>query len=147
MDASAKPLIGEILLKRRVISQSQLDEALELQKRTGAYLGKSLMQLGYLNEQDVVVALVIQCGLPYIAVNKYDISPSVINLLPRQVAMEQHVIPLDRIGDVLSLVMTHPLSEKTKKSLEQLTGCMIATFISTESEIDQAIARWYEKGS
>jgi len=143
MDQGHKLLLGEILIKRKRVSQEQLDTALALQKKENGFVGEILVKLGYVDEKDIVVAVVVQCGLPYIAVNKYTIDPDIVALIPKEVAQEQRVIALDRIGDVLSVVMTNPLSDDKKRFLEELTKCRVATFISTKTEIEDAIARHY----
>ena len=138
-----KLLIGEILIKRKCITKEQLDHALEVQQKESGFVGEILVKLGYLEERDIVVALVVQCDLPYIAVNKYMIDSRVLNLIPKDIAQKERLIPLDRVGDVLSVVMTNPLGEQKTLELESLTKCHIATFISTKSEIEEAIARHY----
>ena len=144
--ASNRPLIGEILMQRNKITQTQLEQALKIQQNDHSVLGEILVKLGYVDDLDIVVALVVQCGLPYISVNKYDIDPAVLKLIPPDVARQYHIIPLDRIGDVVSVVMTNPLSDELKAKLESITSCHVATFISTKTEIDEAIARCYKKG-
>jgi type IV pilus assembly protein PilB len=141
-----RPLIGEILIKRSKITQQQLDEALKIQQNDHSFVGEILVKLNYVDERDIVVALVVQCGLPYISVNKYDIDPAILKLIPQDVAREHHLIPLDRIGEVVSVVMANPLTDELRKKLEALTSYKIATFISTKAEIDEAIARCYKKG-
>ncbi|MBI3602037.1 MAG: hypothetical protein HY209_03995 [Candidatus Omnitrophica bacterium] len=138
-----KILIGEILVQRKCISQQQLDHALQVQKKENGLIGEILVKLGYLEERDIVVALVVQCGLPYIAVNKYTVDPQVLGLIPKDMAQKERMIPLDRVGDILSVVMTNPLTNERKAKLETFTKCRIATFISTKSEIEEAIARLY----
>lgn len=147
-DSPAKkpPLIGEILVHRNIITEKQLTQALELQEKEKEFLGEILVKLGYLQERDIVVALIVQCGLPYIAVNKYEIDPQVIKLIPEELARSLQVIPLDRVGNVLSVVMTNPLNPSMKEQLEQITGCKVASFITTKSEIVDAIGRFYRKG-
>jgi hypothetical protein len=142
MDAY-KTLLGEILIQRKRITPGQLEVALDVQKQKGGFIGEILVDLGMLDEQDIVVALVIQCGLPYIAVNKYVLDPQIVRLIPREVAQREKVIALDRIGEILSLVMVNPLPEEKKNYLETLTKCRVVTFISTRSEIEKAIARNY----
>lgn len=142
MDAY-KVLLGEILIQRKRITRQQLETSLQKQKEEDSFLGDILVKLGFIDERDIVVALVIQCGLPYIAVNKYKIDPEIVRLIPREVAQKEKVIALDRIGDILSVVMANPLSEDKKNFLESLTQCSIATFISTKTEIEEAIARNY----
>lgn len=142
MDAY-KVLLGEILIQRKRITREQLDAALQKQKEGSALLGEILVGMGLLDERDIVVALVIQCGLPYIAVNKYAIDPQTVRLIPKETALKEKVIAMDRIGDILSVVMVNPLSDEKKSQLEALTKCRIATFISTKSEIEEAISRNY----
>ena len=138
-----RPLLGEILLDRKRITKEQMEHALEVQKKEKGFIGEILVKLGYLEERDIVVALVVQCGLPYIAVAKYPIDPAVVRLIPKETAMQERLIGLDRIGDILSVVMTNPLSKEKKAKLEGMTGCRVATFIATKSEIEEAIARHY----
>ena len=142
MDAY-KVLLGEILIQRKRITRGQLEAALQAQKEKGGILGEILVNLGILDERDIVVALVIQCGMPYIAVNKYTINPQILRLIPKEVAQKEKVIALDRIGEILSVVMCNPLTDDKKNYLETLTKCRVVTFISTKTEIEEAIARSY----
>jgi type IV pilus assembly protein PilB len=142
MDAY-KVLLGEILIQRKKITREQLEAALQTQKAKGGIIGEILVSSGLLDERDIVVALVIQCGLPYIAVHKYTIDPEILRLIPQEVAQKEKVIALDRIGDILSVVMVNPMTDDKKNYLETLTKCRIATFISTKGEIEEAIARNY----
>jgi len=142
MDAY-KVLLGEILIQRKRITRQQLDDALQTQKSKGGFIGEILVNMGLLDERDIVVALVIQYGMPYIAVNKYSIDPGIVRLIPKEIAQKEKLIALDRIGDILSVVMVNPLSEEKKIELESLTKCRVATFISTKGEIEEAIARNY----
>ena len=149
------------MVQRKRITREQLETALAMQKKgrvsrthtegpsplrdklENDFIGEILVKLGYLDEQDIVAALVIQLGLPYIAVNKYTIDPTIVRLIPLEVAQKEKVIALDRIGDILSVVMINPLTEDKKIFLESLTQCRIVTFISTKTEIEEAIACKY----
>jgi hypothetical protein len=88
MDAY-KVLLGEILIQRKRITREQLDAALSKQKEKGGFVGEILCNMGLLDERDIVVALVIQCGLPYIAVNKYAIDHEIVALIPKEVAQKK----------------------------------------------------------
>ena len=144
---SKKQLLGQILIKRNLITPEKLKEALEVQKEEGGFLGEILVRLKHVTERDIVVALIVQCGFPYIAVNKYEIDSIVVQLIPEEKARKFHVIPLDRVGDVLSVVMANPLDVAMIEDLERISGCKIATFIATKAEIDEAIEHWYKKKS
>lgn len=142
---SKKQLVGQILIKRGLITKEQLKDALDVQKKEGGFLGELLVKLGFLTERDVVVALIVQCGFPYIAVNKYEIDLKVIDLVPQKFARQYHVVPLDKVGDVLSIVMANPLNIPIIEQIEDMSGCKVATFIATKTEIDEAIDRLYKR--
>lgn len=141
-------LIGEVLVGRGVVTQRQLEAALEVQRgsATGEFIGEILVRLGYVTEIDIVTALVLQCNLPYIAVSKHEVSPGVLSLIPADFARHSRLVPLDRIGNILSVVMMNPMDEDKRQEVEVMTGCKIATFISTRSEIDVALKRFYGEG-
>lgn len=138
-----KRFLGEILIERNKVTLLQLERALNVQKREGGYLGEILVNLGFLEEQEVIAALVIQCHLPYIAVDRYEINSEVIALVPREMACRYCIMPLDRVGDILSLVMLDPLDMDARTDVGQRTNCRIAPFISTRKEIERAISQCY----
>lgn len=144
---SKKQLMGQILIKRNLITAEQLKEALGAQKKEGGFIGEILVKLNYVTESDIVVALIVQCGFPYIAVNKYEIDKKILQLIPEEIARKFHVIALDRVGDVLSVVMANPLDSAMIEELQAISGSKIATFIATKAEIDEAINQWYKKGT
>ena len=140
-----RPLLGEILVERNVIFPGQVNEALELQKQQSGYIGEILTQLGYTTDRDVVAALAVQCHFPYIAIDKYDIGYDIVQIIPKDFAIKHLVIPLDRVGNVLSVAMTNPLDNVSREMLEHITKCKVVPFIATEAEIVIAINKWYKK--
>jgi hypothetical protein len=139
--------MGEILIERGLVTPEQLSEALKAQSSvaTPEYIGEILVRLGYVAEIDIVIALVLQCNLPFIAVSKHEVDPEVLKLIPVAIARRDRIVPLDRIGNILSVVMQNPLNDELRDEVEQMTGCRIATFISTKAEIENALARFYKE--
>ncbi|MBI5149890.1 MAG: hypothetical protein HZA28_03865 [Candidatus Omnitrophica bacterium] len=137
--------LGEILIDRKKITPAQLGQALGVQNKEGGYIGETLIKLGFVDEQDIIAALVVQCHLPYIAVDRYEITREVIALVPREIASKHCIVPLDRVGDVLSLVMLDPLNLAVRTDVCQRTNCKVAPFISTRREIERAIDQSYGK--
>ena len=135
--------LGKILIDRKIIDQKQLKHALEAQKELGKFLGATLIELGYAEEHDIVAALVVQCHVPYINIERYQIDPSVIQLVPADIARKYHVIPLERVNDVLSIAMSDPLDMEAQIELERVTKCQLTLFLSSLSEIEKAIQQWY----
>ena len=142
-----KNFLGEILVARGVVTPEQLAQALEVQKKEAGFIGEILVNLGYAEERDIVVALIVQCNFAYIAIDKYELDRSVISLIPEDVARKYHLIPLDRVGDVLSVVMSNPLDISVKAEIQRLTHCRVAPFIATKVEIQRALNRWFGEHS
>lgn len=140
-----KQLLGEILIERKIISPEQLKQALDVQKKGKDYLGKVLVDLGFVEEIEIVIALVVQCNLPYIAIDRYEIEPKILQMVPENLAREKRLIPLDRVGSILSVVMVDPLDLGTRKKLERLVNCRVAPFIATRAQIERTLERCYRE--
>ena len=139
-----KQLLGNILLDRDLITQDQLEYVLQIQEKRGGYFGKILVDLGYVNEHDIVTGLSIQCHVPYIAIDQYDIDQSTLQLIPSAIAHKYNVIPLDQVNKILSIVMADPLDMEVKNELQSITNCRLVPFIATQEEIEKAIHRCYD---
>jgi len=144
LSVTRKQLLGSILLDRDLITQGQLEHVLQIQEKQGGYLGKILVDLGYVNEHDIVTGLVIQCHVPYIAIDQYDIDQTTLQLVPSAIARKYNVIPLDQVNKILSIVMADPLNMEAKSELQNITNCRLVPFIATQGEIEKAIHRCYD---
>jgi len=137
--------IGEVLLERGVITHKKLEEALAYQKEHGGLLGQVLIRLGYTTEQEIALALTAQYGFPYLPLDNYEIDGGLTTLIPVDLARRYCLIPIDRIGNALTLVMADPSNMKAIEEIELLTKCVVQTFVSTPTEIEKAIGRHYNK--
>lgn len=137
--------LGELLIERGSITQKQLDYALELQKDKGGLIGEILVDLGYCKEIDIAQALTAQYDFPYLPLANYDIDSEIIKLIPERVCRQYLLIPIDRLGDNLTLAMSNPLNVLAIEDIETLTGLEVQTFVSTASDIKKAIEKYYKK--
>lgn len=135
--------LGELLIERRLITREQLEEALRLQKDNGKPLGQNLVELGYISEEDVVNCLSIQYGFPYLPLGNYEIDREVIKIVPERVARQYCLLPIDRIGNLLTVTIADPLNIIAVSDVESFTECKVQVFISTTSEIIAAIEQYY----
>ncbi|HBR14596.1 MAG TPA: hypothetical protein DD723_03500 [Candidatus Omnitrophica bacterium] len=143
--ASLKQL-GELLIERGVINQEQLKIALKQKEASGELLGEVLVQLNFATEKDIAQALTCQYGFPYLPLANYEIDPEVINAVPENVCRKFCLIPIDKIGNSLTLAMSNPLNVKAFEGVELITGCTIQAFVSTAGDIKQAIDKYYKSG-
>lgn len=138
--------LGELLIERGVISKDQLEKALALQKEEGGLIGQILVKLGFTSEEEIAQALTAQFGFPYLPLKNYEIGKEVIRLVPENVARQYCLIPVDRIGNALTIAMSNPLNIQAQEDIELITKCKVQVFVSTMTDINQAIDRSYEKG-
>ena len=138
--------LGELLIERGVITKEQLDKALAVQKAEGGLIGQILVKLGFTSEEEIAQALTAQFGFPYLPLKNYEIGKEVIKLVPENVARQYCLIPVDRIGNALTIAMSNPLNVQAQEDIELITKCKVQVFVSTMTDINQAIDRSYEKG-
>src|SRR6266481_2290787 len=98
--------LGEILVKESLITQDQLQKALEFQRANGGKLGSCLTKMGFITDDDITGVLSRQYGVPSINLKYYEIDPNVIKLIPQDTALRYQVVPLSRVGSVLTIAMT-----------------------------------------
>ncbi|MBN1196516.1 MAG: type IV-A pilus assembly ATPase PilB [Candidatus Aminicenantes bacterium] len=135
--------MGEYLLKDNRLTQEQLDHALEVQKTESGKLGSVLIRLGYISEEDIAQALSKQFGYPSINLSKFDIEEKVINLIKPDIARKHIVIPVHRIGSILTLAMADPSNLFVQEEIRFSTNLRIQAVIAPESSILEAIDRYY----
>ena len=89
-------------------------------------------------------ALTCQYGFPYLPLANYEIAPEVVATVPVDICRQYCLIPIDKIGRSLTLAMSNPLNVEALEDVEKITSCSVQTFISTSTEINSAINRYYE---
>jgi type IV pilus assembly protein PilB len=137
--------LGELLLDRGIISQSQLDQALAAQRDRGGLIGEILVELGFVKEDDIAQSLTAQYGFPYLPLGSYDVNVDITSIIPGRVARQYLLVPIDKIGNNLTLAMSNPLNVQAIEDVELLSGCSVQTFVSTSSDIKKAIEKYYSK--
>jgi type IV pilus assembly protein PilB len=135
--------LGEILVKEALITQDQLQKALEFQRANGGKLGSCLTKMGFITDDDITGVLSRQYGVPSINLKYYEIDPTVIKLIPQDTATRYQVIPLSRVGSVLTIAMTDPTNVFAMDDIKFMTGFNVEPVVASESAIGEAIVRFY----
>ncbi|OIO35735.1 MAG: hypothetical protein AUJ74_05110 [Candidatus Omnitrophica bacterium CG1_02_44_16] len=137
--------LGELLIERKIITPEQLQKALDYQKVNGGLIGEILVQLGFSKEEDIAQVLTAQYGFPYLPLANYDIDLELAKLIPEQVARQYCIIPIDKIGNNLTLAMSNPLNTQAIEDVEEISKCVVQAFVSTTTDVRKAIERCYAK--
>ncbi|WP_418792320.1 type II secretion system ATPase GspE [Phosphitispora sp. TUW77] len=137
--------LGEILREDNLLTEAQLQDALEKQKETNERLGKILVNMGFVDEETVLKVLEAKLGIPVINISRRNLDPEVVKAIPEHIAQKYKVIPVEKEGDKLILAMADPLNVLAVDDVRITTGCDVELAIASENEIDNAIASYYGK--
>lgn len=143
MAKASEEKIGEILLKQGLINPHQLEEALQEQKTTGEKIGEVLLRKGWLAVEELNRALAMRIGVSIFDLSNYIISPEVVELIPQDVAINYKLMPVFKVGNVLSVAMLDPGNVFIIDELQRITGCRIEAVLSDEIPIRKAQDQYY----
>jgi CheY-like chemotaxis protein len=141
-------MIGQILIDYGMISEDQLETALEVQRseKNGERrkLGEILVDLEYTDEESLFFCYALQLGMPYVSLSQFSSSnPELAELLPRELAYKHTIVPVDKIGQVVVMATSEPLSDRTKSEIEAETGYKVMTVCALLRDIEAVLERYY----
>ena len=136
--------LGELLVDAGLITRDQLNHGLEVQKDKGGLIGQVIVDLRYVSEEAIAQAITAQYGFPYLPLENYEIDPEVVKIVPKNVAIQYCLIPVDKIGNNLTIAMANPLNNQAVEDITLVSGLYVQLFVSTASDIRKAIEKYYK---
>jgi type IV pilus assembly protein PilB len=140
------PRIGDLLLKEGLITQDQLNKALQEQRHNGTRVGYNLVKLGYVKETDLTRMLARQHKMPAVDLTKFQVDPRIAKLIPAELALKHSVLPLKRDGRTLTVAMSDPATMSVLDDIKFITRLDIFPVIAGEFTLRNAITKFYESG-
>ena len=146
MDQSGagKAKIGEILCKEGYITGTQLEEALNYQKKNKGRLGNILIKLGYIEDDAIVNVLSRIHNYPAVLLKKITPDPKVLKLVPYEMAKKYLAFPIKFKGEDLVITMAEPTDTSAVADLQNEIQKSININISTEKDIVEAYKTYYK---
>lgn len=142
--AEAGQRLGQLLMRAGVISERQLNDALEVHKATGSPLGRVLVDLGYATQGAILAVMARQIGIPYIDFNTKRPDPSAIAIVPKDLATRYSLMPVEfDENNHLVVAMADPQNVLALDDLRIITGYEIRPAISTKDDITAAVDEYY----
>lgn len=138
-----KKRLGELLLESGIITEQQLQAALEEQQRTRKKLGDVLLAQGVLTEHQLIEVLEFQLGIPHVTLSRFQIDTKLSQVIPEQMARRYQVLPIRVDGRKLMVAMADPLDLFIIDDLRMSTGFTIEPAIISRGELQRGIARLY----
>lgn len=136
--------LGEMLVDVGAITEAQLEEALAGQKGSGKRLGTYLVDEKYISEDQLIEILRRQLGIDFIDLNKAKIDPSLVTLVPKNIAKSNRVVPVRLDRDTLYLAMEDPMNFPAVEQVKNITKKRVIPMIAYSRAIDRALAVLYD---
>ncbi len=135
--------LGGILLAAGLVSEQQIEEALQTQHQTGQRLGDVLVRAGLLDEEDIVEARSLQLDIPHVHLHPDQVDPEVARLVPEAIAREYQLVPVSASDDGLVIAMFDPLDVEAVDLVQRVTRRKVKPVVASERAITALIdATW-----
>ncbi|MDD5771575.1 MAG: ATPase, T2SS/T4P/T4SS family [Candidatus Omnitrophica bacterium] len=140
---SFKDRLSEILIKNKLITGSQLEQALDLQAESGGALSDIIAGFKFVEYNRLYEILEKELQMPLFSLGSFEIDPGAIEAIPFKTAGRYQVIPISRREDRITIAMADPLNIFAVERLPELSGLQISPVISPARDIRQAIELYY----
>lgn len=135
--------LGELLKSSGIISDEQLEAALELQKQTKQRLGDILIEYNFITDKELIEALQMQLGIDFIDLTAVSVPVELTKFVPRNIAREHCIVPVKLVSDNLYIAMSDPLDFIAQEVVKKVSNKNVIPMIATKKAIEQTIATLY----
>ena len=147
MDFGRKKLrLGDVLVNSKAITNTQLVQALDLQKGSGKKLGEVLVEEGIVTEEQIAKALSTQLGIELVDLTAIAVSQEILDLIPVNVLKKNKIFPIEYAPDsmnVLRVAMADPMDMSAQDDISIITNCQVEPAVTTTRNIMLAIDKYY----
>ncbi len=137
-----KNFLGIWLVDEKIITEAQLAEALDVQRKEKSFLGKTLVRLGFCTEDDIARVIAKRSGVGFISLEKTDIDGAAVATLPVEAYKRYRALPIGFSDDKLVVAMQHPSNIMAIDDLRILSGFDIKVVVAPDSELDAMIEKY-----
>lgn len=140
---STKKRVGKLLLNAGLISEGQYEAALEIQRETGAELVDVLFSLGAVEPNAFMDFLLTYPGVLPSDIRDLELDEELIQRVPGDLARSLEVVPVDLVGEELTLAAKAPLSAPNEERLAEATGLQLKVLLCAADDVNGTLSRYY----
>ena len=135
--------LRDCLVSSGLLNETQVKEAIDEGRRTGETLIKSLLRKEVINEETLIAFLEKEMEIPRVDLASYLVDQKTIELVPIAAAKKYKLIPLFKVGDVLTVAMVDPFDVLALDEVRNKSKCDVEPMVATSKEIETAITQYY----
>ncbi|MFH1231426.1 MAG: ATPase, T2SS/T4P/T4SS family [Planctomycetota bacterium] len=140
---SSRKLLGQILKEMKVVTDKEIQQALEIQRQKGGVIGKILIQLKHITEKEILLALGAQSGMEIINVDELEIPKTIIEKISSSMAHSYKIIPIRFDKNTLTVAMSNSLNIGVLDDVRFMLNCQIKGVLSDEARLNRALQKYY----
>src|SRR5512138_370609 len=141
---AATDRIGELLVREGLITAEQLSAALQDARQNGHRIGYTLIKLGFIQESELTRSLAKQYRVPAVDLDRVQVDPKIVKMVPGDLALRYLVLPLRRVGRMLTVAMANPTDAGAIDDLKFITRHDIEPVVVGEYTLRKALDKYYE---
>jgi type IV pilus assembly protein PilB len=139
--------LGEHLVQAGHVTEQQVQQGLEVQSRSNAFIGQILVDLGFTSAYTVGTLLARKFGVPYVDLLKVQSTPEALELLPEDVIRSTQALPIRITPNGLEVAMTDPLDVASIDKIHSLTGLRVSPLLTMAGELQRALNDHFDASS
>ncbi|MAZ43647.1 MAG: MSHA biogenesis protein MshE [Legionellales bacterium] len=140
-----KKKLGQLLIEAGAITEEQLQQGLEKQKKEKAKIGKILTQLGFVDETTMMNILAAQLHVPFIELKYFEVKQDVVRKLPESLARRFKAIPLDKVKNGYLVAMTDPTDLIAYDEISRKLKGNIRPVLVRETDLSRILDQIYRR--
>jgi type IV pilus assembly protein PilB len=131
--------LSDILHKKGLISEKDIDRIIKIQKDSGKDLQKIIIELNILKKDEMMIALADEIGVNYVNLSDIDIDPVIVVLIPEEMARRHQLIAIDKGENKLTIAMANPLDVFAYDEIKIRLGYNLEAVLSYGEDINKAL--------
>jgi len=145
--APARRRIGDLFVEDGMITEQQLAEALDVQRRTGGRLGEILIELEFITSVDAARILARRLGMPFVDLDASPIDEIVAHRIPEEIARRYRAVPIEEEDGVLRVAVADPTDVFALDDLQVITGLQVLPVVADPGQLLEAANRIWTRPS
>ena len=135
--------IGQLLKEMGLVTEFEIQEALQIQREQGGALGEILLEMGVVDEKDILFALAIQSGMEMVDLDDMEIPDEVIEKVDKAIVETYRVMPVEADDSKIVVAISDPANLGVLDDLRFMLDSEVEAVVATEDSIERAIERYY----
>lgn len=135
--------LGDLLIREKLLTEKQLENALQRQKATGRKLGEILIHDNFVKEKDIIRVLQIQLKIPYVELEDINFDSSLSEIVSEALSRKYNLVPIKKHENKIIIAMSDPLNIFAIDDIRMATGLKVETVIAMTDAVNLAIDKLY----